>query len=61
MARMSSPVRIDPVGLCGLLITIIRVRGVTRLATSSVSIRKSRSARNGAATATPPTYSVIDS
>ncbi len=54
ISRMSSAARIEPVGLCGELITISRVRSVTREATSSTSMRKSFSSRSGAATGVPP-------
>jgi hypothetical protein len=52
---MSSSARIEPVGLCGVLMTISRVRGVMSDATSSTSIRKSLASRSGAATGVPPT------
>ena len=45
MSRMSSAVRIEPVGLCGELMTISRVRGVTNDSTSTTSMRKSFSSR----------------
>ncbi len=61
ISRMSSAVRIEPVGLCGELMTISRVRGVTSDSTSATSIRKSFSSRSGAATAVPPTYRAMDS
>lgn len=49
----SSAVQIAPVGLCGELMTIIRVREVTAAASRSQSTAKSR-APSGTRTLVPP-------
>ena len=61
MASRSSGVRIEPHGLCGLLMTMSRVRSVTRPRSSSMSIRKSCSCRSGMGTGVAPVNRAIDS
>ena len=50
-----------PVGFCGELMMIRRVRGVIRLSSSLTSRRKSFCSRSGMGTALPPMKLIMDS